>query len=222
MAPWFLQKIFDKYLQQNRLVLVDYKFPEKILLFDIFSKTDLAVSNISINEASQIYTSVKATSKICGDIAEVGVYRGSTAKIICEANNGRAVHLFDTFEGLPEPSKDNDEGIFQKSQYTCTLDNVKKRLSSYPNVSFYKGLFPSTGVAVKDSQFSFVHLDVDLYDSTKDSLAFFYPRMTKGGIIISHDYFYSKGVRKAFDEFFENKTEPIIKLVDSQCMIVKC
>ena len=50
--------------------------------------------------------------------------------------------------------------------------------------------------------FSFVHLDVDLYQSTKDGLAWFYPRLNRGGILISHDYSNADGVRKAFDEFF--------------------
>ena len=47
--------------------------------------------------------------------------------------------------------------------------------------------------------------------------------MNKGGIIMSHDYFYAEGVRKAFDEFFSDKPEPIIELPSTytQCLIVK-
>ncbi len=49
--------------------------------------------------------------------------------------------------------------------------------------------------------------------------------MQKGGVIMSHDYVASDGsitgVKKAFDEFFKNKPEPIIELSGSQCIIVK-
>ena len=45
--------------------------------------------------------------------------------------------------------------------------------------------------------------------------------MSQCGIIISHDYNIAPGVRKAFDEFFKNRPEPIIELSGSQCLIVK-
>ena len=46
-----------------------------------------------------------------------------------------------------------------------------------------------------------MHLDVDIYDSTSKALAFFYPRMTRGALLISHDYMWAEGVKRAFDEF---------------------
>ena len=69
----------------------------------------------------------------------------------------------------------------------------------------------------------FVHLDLDIYQSTLDALGFFYPRLTKGGILISHDYrrLSAPGVKKAFQEFFANKVEPVVLLWDTQCLIVK-
>ena len=70
--------------------------------------------------------------------------------------------------------------------------------------------------------FSFVHMDVDLYESTKSCLDFFYPRMSRGGVIISHDYLGSIGVKTAFDEYFKDKPEPVLEVTDSQCLIVKC
>lgn len=45
--------------------------------------------------------------------------------------------------------------------------------------------------------------------------------MTKGGVIISHDYPSAAGVKKAFDEFFKDKPEPIIQISGSQCLVVK-
>ena len=173
-------------------------------------------------EAYLIYLIVKRTAKIDGDIAEVGAYNGGSAKIISEATTHKAIHLFDTFEGLPELSADDSSDQFQKGNFSASLEQVKEYLKKYSNVFFYKGLFPDTAGPVVNMKFSFVHLDVDIYQSTLDCLNFFYPRMSKGGIIISHDYPRSKGVKKAVDEFFADKSEIIIEpFTTGQCLIIK-
>jgi hypothetical protein len=64
-------------------------------------------------------------------------------------------------------------------------------------------------------------LDVDTYKSTLSCLEFFYPRTSTGGIILSHDYLNAVGVTKAFQEFFEERREPIISLTGKQCLIMK-
>ena len=54
-------------------------------------------------------------------------------------------------------------------------------------------------------------------------LQFFYPRLSLGGVLISHDYraISCPGVRKAFDEFLVDKPEKAIPLWDTQCFFVK-
>ena len=65
------------------------------LIRQIKAETQMLLSEL---EAYQIYTAVTKTAKLEGDIAEVGVYKGGSAKLICEITN-KPVHLFDTFEG---------------------------------------------------------------------------------------------------------------------------
>jgi O-methyltransferase len=173
------------------------------------------------NEAYQIFMAVVRTKKVDGDIAEVGVYQGASAKLICEAKGDKTLHLFDTFEGLPDLSEIDAPKSFHKGQFLAAFEDVKSYLKEYPNVQFYRGLFPSTAQPVEGKMFSFVNLDVDLYESTSSCLKFFYPRMNKGGVIMMHDYITAPGVRKAFDEFFEDKQETIIELSGTQCLIVK-
>ena len=62
---------------------------------------------------------------------------------------------------------------------------------------------------------------MDTYKTTFDALEYFYPKMNIGRVLISHDYMTLDGVRKAFDDFFKDKSEPVIKLVGSQCLVVK-
>ena len=176
---------------------------------------------LHVVEAYHLYSFVKATANIEGDIAEVGVYKGGSAKIICETrDNSKSIHLFDTFEGLPYETTEKIDEVYEKGHCAASFDDTKEYLSEYNNVYFYKGIFPLTATPVKDKVFSFVNLDVNVYRSTFDCLTFFYIRMSPGGIIISHDYT-SKGIKKAFDIFFKDKPEVVIKLVGSHCMVVK-
>ena len=105
---------------------------------------------LSNAEAMQIFMAVSATREVPGDIAEVGVYKGGSARIICEAKENRTLHLFDTFEGLPEVDK--SELIFKKGLYQSSLEDVKEYLAPYPDVNFYKGLSPSTAGDVEDKK----------------------------------------------------------------------
>jgi O-methyltransferase len=190
------------------------------MIKSIKSEVDLAFYPY---EAYIVYSITKSQSRLEGDMAEVGVYQGGSAKIICEAKGKNTLHLFDTFSGLPPVSdKDTHFGtkFWKDNEFNNTSEEkVRKYLSKYENVHLYKGKFPETSEPIRNSKFSFVHLDVDLYQSTYDCLEFFYPRLIKGGIILTHDY-HSKGVQTAFKDYFQNKKIPIIELTGSQCMIV--
>jgi len=216
-AIYNLAKIVEKSQHITLLYYRDF-LDQKIfnLIQEIKNENDLAMKDV---EAIQLYNCVVAVEKIAGDIAEVGSYNGASAKIICEAKKDRNLYLFDTFEGIPETSE-VDRG-FHKGQFRGSLKFVKKYLRLYNNVVIIKGIFPETAKPIENKHFSFVNLDVDIYQSTSDCLEFFYPRMVKGGIILSHDYTNARGVRKAFHEFFKDKPESIIRLTGAQCMIVK-
>jgi hypothetical protein len=175
---------------------------------------------LSAFEQYLIYSVTKAQSKRPGAIAEVGVFRGGSAKLICEAKGNKPLHLFDTFEGLPESSQE-DRGVHRKHQYACSVEEVQEYLKDYENVHYHKGLFPDSAKDVPPQQYCFAHFDVDLYEGTKACLEYFYPKTIPGGIMISHDYGLLAGVEQAFHEFFEDKPEEIIDQATTQCMIVK-
>lgn len=175
------------------------------------------------SEVSQLIDAVQAVGTVEGDIAEVGVWEGSTAKVIAQIKGSKSLHLFDTFEGFPDISQ-HDSWTFKMGDYLIrkNLSQIKSEFSAFENVYFYAGVFPhDTGHNVQNKKFSFVHLDADLYNSTLESLEFFYPRMSTGGIILGHDYLVLSAVRKAFDEFFESHPEPVVPVVGSYCLIVK-
>ncbi|HSA37907.1 MAG TPA: TylF/MycF/NovP-related O-methyltransferase [Methanoregula sp.] len=184
----------------------------------IRSETELLIEDI---EAYHIYMAVKRTCKVPGDIAEVGVYKGGSARIICSVKGDKHLHLFDTFEGLPQVDEIDMVWPFYEGKFAASYDRVCDYLKHETNISFYKGVFPETAGPVENKTFSLVNLDVDCYESTKQCLEFFYSRMNPGGIILSHDYTTTPGVRKAFDDFFEKKVEPVLETAGSQCLVVK-
>ncbi len=177
-------------------------------------------SLLSAWEQYLIYSAARGQSKMPGAMAEVGVFRGGSAKLICEVKGDKALHLFDTYEGLP-PSSPADRDIHREHQYACDLEEIQQYLSGYDNLHFHKGIFPDSAAGVPEQTYCFVHFDVDLYEGTRGCLEYFYPRMQRGGIMISHDYSILSGVEKAFGEFFEDKPEEIIDQPTTQCMIVK-
>jgi len=213
--------IIDYAIQSKNGNIIYYENAKKEYFFNLIQNLK-SYNHIGLNdyEAYQLIMAYNAVSNIPGDIAEVGVYKGGSALLICELKGDRSLHLFDTFEGLPEIKKE-DKGFFNKGEYKSSFEEVKQKFENKPNVFIYKGIFPDTSKPIEDKHFSFVHLDVDIYESTLNCLKFFYPRMNKGGIILTHDYALDNGVVKAFNEFFYNKPETTIQLLGSQCMTVK-
>lgn len=119
-------------------------------------------SLLSVFEQYLIYSAARAQSRLPGAMAEVGVYRGASAKLICKAKGDKVLRLFDTYEGLPEAAR-QDRGIHEKSQYACSLEDVRAYLAGFENVSFHKGRFPDSTAGVEEDQYCFCHFDVDLY-----------------------------------------------------------
>ena len=85
-------------------------------------------------------------------------------------------------------------------------------------------MIPDRFPDVADREFRFVHIDVDLYEPTLDSLAFFYPRLVTGGILLCDDYGFTTcpGARRAFDEMVhEWGLGGVIELPTGQGFVVK-
>jgi len=181
--------------------------------------TGFPVQTVGVAEAYLIRNAVIATSQVPGLLAEVGVFRGGTARVISEVKGSRVLHLFDTFEGLPPPG--GHDTAFEAGEYACSLESVQAYLADCTDVHYHQGLFPDTSGPVEHERFSFVHLDVDLYESTLASLGFFYPRMSRGAMLISHDYVEHPPVKQAFDEYFQGTGQPVLELSGNQCLVVK-
>ena len=173
-----------------------------------------------------VFNIVRALGHVDGDLAECGAFEGATAFFMARADRKagrrRPLHLFDSFEGLSSPDS-NDGGHWQKGDLSASEEKLKINLAEFEQVSIYKGWIPTQFHNVSDREFSFVHLDVDLYQPTRDSLDFFYPRVLKNGIILCDDSGTATcpGATQAMVEFFADKPETIISLPTGQDFITK-
>jgi len=124
------------------------------------------------------------------------------------AKTQRTIHLFDSFEGLPEPGKLDGAAAIAYSEgrssgqlssiHKCeaSLSEVRSLLLdrlgfSDKQIHFHVGWFQKSVPAdAKDlGQIAVLRLDGDWYDSTLVCLEHLYPLLSPGGLLILDDYF---------------------------------
>ena len=178
-------------------------------------------------------------NKIVGDVVECGVWKGGSMLAIADSltllnDHSRQLFLYDTFEGMSEPtekdiSHDNmkAEGMLSSDADKeknlvwaySTLDEVKKTMAlsnySQQNIHYIKGKVEDTIPHHLPTEIALLRLDTDWYESTKHELIHLYPRLVKGGVLIIDDYGYWKGARKAVDEYIEeNNLQLLLNRMD--------
>lgn len=170
-----------------------------------------------------VWQLMRLTMGVQGDTAECGSFEGAGSYLICKANKEkRHHHIFDSFEGLSRP--DGSDGTYwQEGGLARGEDVVAGNLAEFSDYTLYRGWIPSRFDEIAGRHFSFVHIDVDLHQPTLDSLAFFYPRMNEGGIIICDDYGSSvcPGATRAVNEFLADKPEKMIPMPCAGGFLIK-
>jgi O-methyltransferase len=181
-----------------------------------------------------------SANRIEGDVVECGVWRGGSIMAAMHAlikmgDLTRHFHLFDTFEGMTEPTEkdvmydgqaaksliDRDKATFGQDHNWCvaSLDDVRKNVLStgYPKerVHFIHGKVEQTIPQHAPAKIALLRLDTDWYDSTAHELVHLYPRLTAQGVLIIDDYGHWEGARQATDEYFANqKLQPLFCRMD--------
>jgi hypothetical protein len=168
---------------------------------------------VGVTRLAALYDAVLhvVANEIPGDLVECGVARGGSGAIMAmaarEARADRTLWLFDTFEGLPSPSRaDPDYELALRYAGKCPgeLPDVQElfaRLGLDRRVRYTKGLFRDTLSPSPVGAIAVLHLDCDWHDSVTVCLENLYDRVAPGGVIQFDDYGHWLGARKAVDEF---------------------
>lgn len=154
----------------------------------------------SAGSATEILTFALSEAKLqdSGLICEFGVYKGTSINHIGSSTK-KTVFGFDSFEGLPE----SWYGKYHKGHFAMDkLPEVR------PNVKLIKGWFSETlprFVLEYPEPLIFLHVDCDLYSSTKSIFEHMGSRIKPGCVILFDEYFnypgWQVGEYKAFQEF---------------------
>ena len=124
-----------------------------------------------------------------------------------EIDHSRRLWLFDTFEGIPAPTK-NDPDFELANGYTGqfrgSVAEIRQRFEEIGMLGrcvLVKGFFQQTLAGAEIDKIAVLHLDGDWYESIKTSLNALFDRVSPGGTIQIDDYGTWAGARKATDEF---------------------
>jgi hypothetical protein len=163
-------------------------------------------------------------ANVTGSVVECGVWRGGSmmaaALTLRRLGDLRDVYLYDTFEGMTEPTA-NDVDLWGRRPRMADLDwchapiqGVRDAIATtgYPEplVHLVKGPVESTIPRTTPDQISVLRLDTDWYESTLHELEYLYPLLAPGGVLIIDDYGHFLGVRKATDEYFARLAQPVL------------
>ena len=152
------------------------------------------------------------TTPVPGAVMEFGVYQGRWLKQLAdlcdELDFTRPIFGFDSFEGLPEVSAQDDLDCWHKGQYRSDIESVSKfvNCAKHENLRLVKGWF-SQSLRRPDIQaidaIAYVRIDADLYQSSKEVLEYVGPRLSDGAIMVFDDWTcdLEKGETKAFAEW---------------------
>lgn len=176
--------------------------------------------------------------KVPGALLECGVWRGGSVLTMIKTLqhlgvSDRDVYLYDTFEGMTQPS-DADTSPFEQSALETWkdtpdgtrpwdwafdsevygLDFVKHVIaeSGYPpeRVHFVQGPVEETIPGTLPEATALARLDTDWYESTLHELIHFYPTMPSGAVLIIDDFGHWEGARRAVEEFFDQHAAPML------------
>ncbi len=177
-------------------------FQAKLRLLVRFKRNIGALETLSsIREHIELATAMlKVPPSVEGDVVECGCYLGGSTvniSLVC-ALVGRRLRVYDSFEGLPEPSEQDRTHVYvhygttdeyYKGRFAASLEKVRDnvaRLGRLDVCDFVPGFFDET-LPQLDRPVILAFLDVDLIDSLKPCLIGLWPNMPDGCRVYVHE-----------------------------------
>lgn len=194
--------------------------------YDVFPAHTIVLDLRQIKNVAYYYKLFSIASPLDGAFVECGVGKGRSFLYFCsflyKENKGRKAWGFDSFEGFPEPSKqDNSFRAPKKGEWSgISPENILGILgvAGLPkifidrNVRLVRGFFNESLKKYDGSPIAILHIDVDLYQSYKDVLGALYSKVVSGGVVIFDEYKTPEwpGATEAIDSFFAKEKDRII------------
>ncbi len=177
------------------------------------------------NRCYALYLLMQSIKQVSGDILELGVWRGGTSALFALVRPEKTIYAADTFEGVVKSSdwESYNDGAHNDTSKALVLELFKKL--KIRNYEILHGIFPEdTGSNIADRTFAFIHLDADVYQSTKDAFSFLWPKVSVGGMVAFDDYGFiatCEGVKRYVDEIKLDKDKLFIQNLNGHAYIIK-
>ena len=203
------------------------KLPNFDRPFDYENNFYLSCDNSRIGKMIAHYELFQLSSKSQGHIIECGVFKGISLirfatflKLLKKSN--KKIIAFDAF-GKHLTTKISSDHKRRKNLLTHgkeaisekQLTKILKQKGLEKNIELIKGDITETVPRYLKShpklKISLLNLDVDFYEPTMAILKNFYPRLSKGGILMLDDYGIWDGETMAVKEYFRGKKIKIRK-----------
>ena len=208
---------------------------------DALFATDVVTLGIAHGKHNTINLCKRAIAEgIPGDFVEAGVNAGGHPALMAYTirqynGNGRRVHLYDSFMGVPmsgpeDPkdwqditgvNPDASKGIFVNrlvSTIEQVMENMRLWKADLVPLVYHPGWLQEVLPAERNTpeQIAVLRIDVDMHDSTVPVFEYLYPKVVSGGYVISDDWGETDGIvpcRKAtyayFDKMGLSRPKPI-------------
>lgn len=148
---------------------------------------------------------------LSGSILEFGVFQGyslSEIALFCRKNNmNNPIFGFDSFQGMPHSEHHWIKGG-ASSTFENTISELTQKLGNIEDITLVPGFYETSLTSELQSKIPkavLIHVDCDLYSSTKTALDFCEPLLQEGTFIIFDEYM-EPYEAKGWKEFLENKS----------------
>lgn len=186
---------------------------------------------VDIYRCWELWTLVGQLDKLAaGALLEVGVWRGGTGSLmarqlsLCGSND--EVFLCDTFQGVVKAGLEDPNyvgGEHADTSQQVAEDLVKSLHLS--NVRILNGIFPDQTAHLVEpgTRFRLCHIDVDVYQSAKEVMAWIWDRMVPGGIVVYDDFGFEtcKGITQFVNEQVADRDRLVLHNLNGHALVIK-
>lgn len=211
--PSKVVRLFNKVLKRLRIPVGIYPHRFSGVMTNVEQRMNM------VHLASEVLV-----REVPGDFVELGCNEGYSAvlfrKVIDHYDPSRELHVYDSFEGLPDARPEDGNTPFFGGQMAVAQEKLLAnfRAAGVKPPVIHPGWFDKTLPTQLPDTIAFAHLDGDFYESILVSLEHVYPRLSKGAICLIDDYADPEvyngwnllpGVKRACDEFLRDKPEQV-------------
>lgn len=200
--------------------------PEFLACYEVIRHNTL----VDLYRCWELWSLVQQAAKLDGGIIEIGVWRGGTGALMAKsaqrAGISDSIYLCDTFAGVVKagPSDTQYRGGEHADTSARIVEDLLQRLG-LSNVLILDGIFPDqTGhLIAPDVRFRLCHIDVDVYQSAKDVMAWVWDRVVPGGIVVYDDYGFQgcEGVTKYVNEQTGERDRLVLHNLNGHAIVIK-